>query len=103
MIAGKFVAGGVTVSVPAYSLLRDENVFSNASQYNPDRWMIEDRDEKERIMKCHLLFSTGPRAYIGRNIAYFEQLVIIATLVMFFDAQVEDGFQLVTEERFNSN
>ncbi|KAH7118641.1 cytochrome P450 [Dactylonectria estremocensis] len=103
VIAGKFVAGGVTVSVPTYSLLRDENAFSNASQYNPDRWMTEDRDERERMMKSHLPFSTGPRACIGRNIAYFEQLVIIATLVKFFDGQVEEGFELVTEERFNSN
>lgn len=63
--------------------------------------MTDDRDEKERMTKCHLPFSTGPRACIGRNIGYFEQLVIIATLVKFFDTQVEDGFQLVTEERLN--
>ena len=43
------------------------------------------------------------RACIGRNIAYFEQTVVIATIVKFFDGQLEDGFSLETQERFNSN
>ncbi|KAI5459472.1 cytochrome P450, partial [Mariannaea sp. PMI_226] len=103
VIAGKFISGGVTVSVPTYSLLRDEKVFSNASQYNPDRWMTGDQEDKKRMMNSHLPFSTGPRACIGRNIAYFEQIVIIATIVKFFDGHVEEGFELRTEERFNSN
>ncbi|KAJ5358867.1 uncharacterized protein N7496_011280 [Penicillium cataractarum] len=102
-IAGKFVQEGVIVSVPTYSLLRDENVFKNATQYNADRWLTEDAGEKKKMMTNHLPFSTGPRACIGRNIAYFEQTVVIATIFKFFDCKVEEGFQLETQERFNSN
>lgn len=103
VIARKFVPGGVTVSVPTYSLLRNDKVFVNAAQYDPDRWMTDDPELKKRMMDSHLPFSTGPRACIGRNIAYFEQIVIIATIVKFFDGKVEEGFELRTEERFNSN
>lgn len=103
VIAGKFVPGGVVVSVPTYSLLRDESVFSHATQYDPDRWMTDDADLKTRMNKNHLPFSTGPRACIGRNIAYFEQIVVIATLAKFYDCIIPEGFQLKTEERFNSN
>ncbi|KAK9319802.1 cytochrome P450 [Lipomyces orientalis] len=102
-VAGKFIPEGVIVSVPTYSLLRDETVFKNASQYNPDRWLTKDLEEKKRMMTNHLPFSTGPRACIGRNIAYFEQTVVIATIVKFYDCKVEKGFQLQTQERFNSN
>jgi benzoate 4-monooxygenase len=102
-IAEKFIPAGVTVSVPTYSLLRDEKVFKNASQYNPDRWLTEDPEEKKSMMNNHLPFSTGPRACIGRNIAYFEQTVVIATMVKFYDGNIEEGFQLETQERFNSN
>ena len=102
-IAGQFVPEGVTVSVPTYSLLRDETAFDNATEYIPDRWMTDDPEKKRRMMNNHLPFSTGPRACIGRNIAYFEQTVLIATILKFYDCQVPEGFQLETQERFNSN
>lgn len=102
-IANKFIPEGVTVSVPTYSILRDESVFKDASVYNPDRWLTHDPEEKKRMMNNHIPFSTGPRACIGRNISYFEQAVVIATIVKFYDAGIQEGFQLETQERFNSN
>ncbi|KAI8710999.1 Cytochrome P450 [Fusarium sp. LHS14.1] len=102
-IAGQFVPEGVTVSVPTYSLLRDESVFEHATEYDPDRWMTDDSEKKHRMMTNHLPFSTGPCACIGRNIAYFEQIVVIAALAKFYDCIVPNGFKLETQERFNSN
>ncbi|KAK2590411.1 hypothetical protein QQS21_011916 [Conoideocrella luteorostrata] len=102
-IAGKFIPGGVTVSVPTYSLLRQENVFENATEYIPDRWLTQDTEKKRVMMNSHLPFSTGPRACIGRNIAYFEQIVLIASLVKVFDFEVHNDSKLETIERFNSN
>lgn len=103
MIGGQFIAGGVTVSVPTYSLLRDEEAFEQADQFIPERWLTEDKVKKERMMKSHLPFSVGPRACIGRNIAYYEQLLVISTLVRSFDFSVAPGFKLQNFERFNSN
>jgi cytochrome P450 len=60
--------------------------------------------DKEKMSKAHLPFSTGPRACIGRNIAYFEQLLVISMLVRLFDFELpSDDFELETLERFNSN
>lgn len=73
-IAGKFVQEGVIVSVPTYSLLRDESLFKNASQYNPNRWVTDDAEEKKKMMNSHPPFNTGLRACIGRKIAYFDKL-----------------------------
>ncbi len=101
VIAGQFVDEGVTVSVPTYSLLRDSKAFDEPERFNPDRWISGDT---ERMSKAHFPFSTGPRACIGRNIAYFEQLLLIATLVRSFDFEFETpDFELETLERFNSN
>jgi cytochrome P450 len=103
VIAGKFVDEDVTVSVPTYSLLRDPGTFENAEEFIPERWLTTDQN-KAKMSKAHLPFSTGPRACIGRNIAYFEQLLIIATLVKSFEFEFETpDFQLRTIERFNSN
>jgi cytochrome P450 len=100
-IAGKFINEGVTVSVPTYTLLRDEVAFDNATEFIPDRWIDGDKD---RMSKAHLPFSIGPRACIGRNIAYFEQIIVIATLVHAFDFDFSHkDFELETIERFNAN
>lgn len=103
VVAGQFIPGGVTVSVPTYSLLRDGNVFDDAEAYKPERWLTDDAEKKRAMTNNHLPFSTGPRACIGRNIAYFEQIVLIATLVKFYDFRSAPGFELETLERFNSN
>lgn len=101
VIAGQFIDEGVTVSVPTYTLLRNADAFDSPTEYNPDRWITGD---KERMSKAHLPFSIGPRACIGRNIAYFEQLLVISSLVRLFDFDFPDpNFNLATLERFNSN
>jgi cytochrome P450 len=100
-IAGQFVNEDVTVSVPTYTLLRDPNAFENPTKFDPERWISGD---KEKMGKAHFPFSTGPRACIGRNIAYFEQILVIGTLVRLFDFDFEsEDFELQTLERFNSN
>jgi benzoate 4-monooxygenase len=87
--------------VPTYTLLRNPTAFNNPEIYDPDRWATGD---KEQMARCHLPFSTGPRACIGRNIAYFEQLLVISSLVRLFDFSFPDEpFELRTLERFNSN
>ena len=91
-IAGQFIEEDVTVSVPTYTLLRDPVAFEKPYEYNPDRWVNGD---KEKMSKAHLPFSTGPRACIGRNIAYFEQLLVVGTLVRLFDFEFEsESFEL---------
>lgn len=101
VIAGEFIPEGTTVSVPTYSMLRMPGFFDKPEVFNPDRWITGD---KEKMLKVHLPFSTGPRACIGRNIAYFEQILVVATLVRLFDFELESpNFDLETIERFNSN
>jgi cytochrome P450 len=91
----------VTVSVPTYTLLRDPVAFDEPEKFNPDRWISGD---KEKMSKVHLPFSNGPRAWIGRNIAYFEQILVIGTLVRLFDFDFScEDFELKTLEWFDSN
>ncbi|KAL2827741.1 cytochrome P450 [Aspergillus cavernicola] len=99
MIAGRFVEEGVTVSVlPTYTLLQDPNAFQNPFEYNPDRWLSGD---KSKLHAAFYPFSHGPRACIGRNISYFEQVLAVATIVRLFDIEMLN--KLVTIEHFNGN
>jgi cytochrome P450 len=100
-IAGQFIEENVTVSVPTYKLLRDPVAFDEPETFNPDRWISGD---KEKMSKARLPFSTGPRACIGRNIAYFKQILVIGTLVRWLDFEFPcEDFELETLQRFNSN
>ncbi|KAK5064242.1 hypothetical protein LTR84_000075 [Exophiala bonariae] len=103
LIAGQFVAEDTTVSVPTYTLLRNQEVFDRPEVYLPERW-LGGESEKAKLSKAHFPFSIGPRACIGRNIAYFEQLLVIAALVKGYEFEFEsEGFELRTLERFNGN
>lgn len=105
VIAGQYIREGVTVSVPTYTLLRNTDCFKDAESFNPDRWIESDKATRDRMNTAHFPFSVGPRACIGRNIAYFEQLLVISSIVRFFDFTFVDGEsqELATLERFNSN
>lgn len=47
---------------------------------------------------------TGPRGCIGRNLAYFEQQMLIATLVHRYDFEmVAPDYNLPIVERLNAN
>ena len=100
VIAGQFVSAGVTVSVPTHTLLRDPVAFEQPETFKPERWINGD---KEAMAKAHFPFSTGPRACIGRNIAYFEQLLVVAALVKGWEVLFEGKGELEVLERFNSN
>jgi cytochrome P450 len=101
VIAGQFIHEDVIVSVPTWTLLRDAQVFENPERYDPDRWFSE---HKEKMSKVHLPFSVGPRACIGRNIAYFEQIILVAMLAYRYDFELpSEDFELENVERLNSN
>ncbi|KAK7417710.1 hypothetical protein QQX98_004366 [Neonectria punicea] len=105
-IAGQFVAEGVSVSVPTYSLLHNEDIFDKPDEYIPGRWIDAPDEDKVRMKKWFLPFSSGPRACIGRNIAYYEMTLVVATLVHYFDFKfadptVDGNYRVL--ERLNAN
>lgn len=91
-----WIAGSVTVSVPAYVAHRDPSVFPDPETFYPERWL----DGKEKgLQSCYIPFSTGARGCIGRNISYIEQFVLFASLLKRYDFQLEDeDLQLDREE-----
>ena len=108
MVAGQFIPGGTSVSVPTYSILHDNSIFPDADIFMPQRWIDADVGTGDPVVmrKYHIPFSTGPRACIGRNIAYFEMTLVIATLVHYFDfdfaePDLVDNYPVL--ERLNAN
>ncbi|KAF2098573.1 cytochrome P450 [Rhizodiscina lignyota] len=98
-ILGQWIAGDITVSIPAYIAHRDPTIFQEPAAYRPERWL----DEKAKEMQPYFIpFSMGARGCIGRNISYLEQHVLLASLVKRYDFELADEqYELPREEAFN--
>src|SRR5258708_976504 len=105
MIQGHYMKPGTVVSVPTYSIQRNEKYFKNAEAFIPERW-IDNPDEKEvyNLKKYVIPFSAGSRACIGRNLAFLELQVALASIVHRYNFELKDAHKEVEIlERFNSN
>ena len=99
-IAGEWIAGNTSVSMPIYTAHHDASVFPEPGVYNPRRWM--DPSERKRMESSFIPFSTGGRGCIGRNISYLEQTVVLASLVHRYEfAFAEKDWELSRFEAFN--
>ncbi|KAF1988451.1 cytochrome P450 [Aulographum hederae CBS 113979] len=95
-VMDRWVAGSVTVSLPAYVAHRDAEIFPAPEDFRPERWLEE---KAKDVLPYYIPFSTGSRGCIGRNIAYLELHVLTAALIKRYDLQLEDEkFELERED-----
>ncbi|ERS96702.1 hypothetical protein HMPREF1624_06911 [Sporothrix schenckii ATCC 58251] len=107
-IDGQPVPAGVTVSAQTWSLHRNAALFRDATAFCPERWLPghpEYSDQERQHLQDYVApFSMGPRACIGRNLAYMELSLCVAALVLAFDWRLPDpDYVLRHHERFNCN
>nr|KAK5437190.1 hypothetical protein LTR18_009052 [Exophiala xenobiotica] len=77
-IAGHWIEGDVGVSTATHAIHMDPNIWGDPSVFRPERWLDEAGKELQQFF---LVFTTGPRGYIGRNVTYLEQYVMLASFV----------------------
>ena len=90
-IAGEYIPGGTTVAVSSFIAHRDPKLFPDPETYNPERWLGEAGKD---LGPYFIAFSAGARGCIGRNIAYLEQTVLLASLLHRYDIEfAHPGFE----------
>lgn len=77
-IAGKWIPGNTTVSAPCWTIHHDPELFYKPREFIPERWL---GDAGVELQKWFFPFSTGARGCVGRNIAYLEISLIIASII----------------------
>ncbi|CAL5870581.1 uncharacterized protein PFLUO_LOCUS4820 [Penicillium psychrofluorescens] len=103
-IAGHWITGGITVSVPTYTLHHDPDLFPEPFCFKPERWLEGTEQDRENLKAYFIPFTVGRHSCIGRNIAYLEQYVVLSTLVSRYDFEfAENDFELLVLERINAN
>lgn len=77
-IAGHRIAGDVGVSTPTHSIHMDPDIWGDPTVFRPERWLGQ---EAKEVHPYFLVFTTGPRGCIGKNVTYLEQYVMLASFV----------------------
>jgi len=98
-ISGEYFPEGTVLSVPSYSIHRDRKIWGDDVEvFRPERWF--ERDQAD-VQKTFNPFSIGPRACLGRNLAFLELQIIIASIMRRYDIVLEqEGQKLETREGF---
>lgn len=74
----------------------NERYFSNAKEFNPDRWLA-DTAEQTHTPNAFLPFGTGPRFCPGRNLALAEIKMCLGMLCKHFDFVRDESMDPVVE------
>jgi cytochrome P450 len=87
------ICPGIEVGVPTYAIHHNEECYPDSFQYLPERWIAADDSEKEKVkvektQRAFTGFSIGPRACIGRNMAYVEMMITMARVLFQFDMKL---------------
>lgn len=88
-ICGYYVPENTTVAVHQWALYHNEKMFSDPFNYYPERFLDDPRfgsDRREALQPFHL----GPRACLGRNLAYVEMRLIMARVIWNFDMKISN-------------
>ncbi|KAI9592311.1 cytochrome P450, partial [Syncephalis fuscata] len=83
-IAGYHLPGGTTVFCSAYALHRASTLWDEPNSFLPERWLVPNEQLIE-MKKAFVPFSFGPRACLGRNLAWMELKLTISALIRRFD------------------
>lgn len=99
IIDGRWVAGGTDVAVHQWAAYRLECYFKDADRFIPERWLGEDERYAGDNREVFNPFSIGPRACIGRGLAYMEMRLVLARLVWAFDMEIMGESERWTDQK----
>ncbi|KAF5350359.1 hypothetical protein D9757_013717 [Collybiopsis confluens] len=88
-LLGQNILPGTQLSVPAYTIQRDVNIWGDdANEFKVERWLQDgdissvNNNVKKGDPKLLLTFGVGPRTCIGKNLANMQLQLLIATILL---------------------
>ncbi|KAJ2763158.1 hypothetical protein H4S06_000253 [Coemansia sp. BCRC 34490] len=82
-----FLPQGTEVCISFFASHRNRDVWSNPTDFNPERFMGAGAEER---LKDVLTFSSGVRICVGRHLAMVELYTIVANLILQYDFHCPD-------------
>ena len=91
VINSKHVPGNTVVTIPTYTLHRDERNFSSPNSFMPERW-IDAKSVENHNVKAFNPFSYGPTGCVGKQLALMEMRSVIASFSQLFQSKFAPDF-----------
>jgi cytochrome P450 len=88
---GHFFPAGTVLAVPHYAIHHNPAYYPDPFAYKPERWLDANKGAVELAHSAFCPFSIGPRACIGKGMAYLELSVALARMVWLFDMRLKPG------------
>ncbi|KAL4913867.1 cytochrome P450 [Aspergillus aurantiobrunneus] len=92
-ISGHFFPEGTVVGVNAWVPHYDDTVFTNAKEFQPERWVEAENDPARlKVMNdMYMPFGLGSRTCLGKHISILEISKLIPRILREFDFSRENG------------
>ncbi|KAI9591859.1 cytochrome P450, partial [Syncephalis fuscata] len=84
MLGEYFIPGGTTVLISIITLHRNKDIFPDPLSFKPERWIDSSPQQLKKMKQCFIPFIVGPRACLGRSLAWVELRLTLAELVRHF-------------------
>nr|VWO96798.1 Cytochrome P450 monooxygenase AKT7 (EC (AK-toxin biosynthesis protein 7) [Ganoderma boninense] len=96
VLDGKYIPAGTVVALAAHSQqVSPDNFYPSPQEFLPDRWLPEGLGPETRTNKAMLAsFSYGAHSCIGKVLAYHQMRLALARLMLAFDFELQDGFDI---------
>ena len=94
VIDGHIIPARANVGVPGWTKHRDPAVFPEPQVFKPQRWLTDSDEELRRLRSAHFPFSYGPRACIGKNLAYNTIYLTMARIAFLFEIESREPLPL---------
>jgi cytochrome P450 len=91
-VDGTYIPGDVVCSIPHYSTYRNAVHFHEPDEFRPERW-LGDPKYKDDNLDAVEPFHVGPRNCVGKNSAWHELRLFLATTYTFFDLELMEKSQ----------
>jgi cytochrome P450 len=93
-LGGYYLPGGTVVFCSAYALHRSSAIWEDPDSFRPERWVNASPEKLVEMKKAFIPFSAGPRACLGRSLAWLEMKLTLSTLVRRFDIEFVPGARM---------
>lgn len=86
-IGGYQISAGTTILYSSLAMHRDPRFWPNPNQFHPDRFLSNDAD-----VRAFIPFGRGPRLCLGKQMAYIEAVLTIATAYQRYRFILQRGY-----------
>ena len=93
LVDNMVIPQGTIISCLPYSFHRTEGVFPEPDKFLPERWIINNEQDKWRVKhqeKYMMPFGKGVRMCLGMNLAMIEMKIAIAKLYWHYSSTIDE-------------